>query len=167
MTEADLPAVEAWLRLPHVARWWTPGTAPRGGNRQVPGADPPGKQSGHAHADGHAGQRARRLVPVVPVGRPPRRRRSHRRTRREIGIDYTIGDPAQIGKGAGAALIAALTAEIRRPHPRAGILADPDAANTASRRVLEKNGFRLVAVKPVTTEATDASMAIYRLPPPR
>jgi aminoglycoside 6'-N-acetyltransferase len=26
MTEADLPVVEAWLRLPHVARWWTPGT---------------------------------------------------------------------------------------------------------------------------------------------
>ena len=25
MTEADLPAVEAWLGLPHVARWWTPG----------------------------------------------------------------------------------------------------------------------------------------------
>jgi hypothetical protein len=57
-----------------------------------------------------------------------------------------------------------LTAEIRRPHPSAGILADPDAANTASRRVLEKNGFRLVAVKPV---ATDAPMAIYRLPPAR
>jgi hypothetical protein len=26
MTEADLRAVEAWLRLPHVARWWTPNT---------------------------------------------------------------------------------------------------------------------------------------------
>jgi hypothetical protein len=24
MTEKDLPAVEAWLRLPHVASWWTP-----------------------------------------------------------------------------------------------------------------------------------------------
>ena len=26
MTEADLPLVEAWLGLPHVARWWTPDT---------------------------------------------------------------------------------------------------------------------------------------------
>jgi GNAT acetyltransferase-like protein len=26
MTENDLPAVQAWLRLPHVARWWTPQT---------------------------------------------------------------------------------------------------------------------------------------------
>jgi hypothetical protein len=26
MTETDPPAVAAWLRLPHVARWWTPDT---------------------------------------------------------------------------------------------------------------------------------------------
>ncbi len=61
-------------------------------------------------------------------------------------------------------LIAALVTEIRRRHPGAGILADPDAANRASRRVLEKNGFRLVAVRPVATEASDAPMAISRLP---
>jgi hypothetical protein len=28
MTEDDLPAVRAWPRLPHVARWWTPQTEP-------------------------------------------------------------------------------------------------------------------------------------------
>jgi len=58
-----------------------------------------------------------------------------------------------------------LVAEIRRRHPDAAIRADPDVANTASRRVLEKNGFHLVAVRPVATEATDAPMAIYRLTP--
>ena len=26
MTETDLPLVEGWLRLPHVARWWGPDT---------------------------------------------------------------------------------------------------------------------------------------------
>jgi len=26
MTEDELPAVQAWLRLSHVARWWTPPT---------------------------------------------------------------------------------------------------------------------------------------------
>jgi len=26
MTVADLPVIESWLRLPHVARWWTPDT---------------------------------------------------------------------------------------------------------------------------------------------
>jgi RimJ/RimL family protein N-acetyltransferase len=44
-------------------------------------------------------------------------------------------------------------------------LTDPDAANMASRRVLEKNGFRLVAVRPVASEVSDAPMAIYRLSP--
>jgi RimJ/RimL family protein N-acetyltransferase len=83
----------------------------------------------------------------------------------EIGIDYAIGDRAHIGRGAGTALIATLVTEIRRRHPGAGILSTPEAANTASRRVLEKNGFLLIAVRPVITEPSDAPMAIYRLPP--
>jgi hypothetical protein len=53
--------------------------------------------------------------------------------------------------------------EIRRGHPGAGTLADPDAANMASRRVPEKNGFHLVDVRPVATEASDDPMTIYRL----
>jgi hypothetical protein len=36
-----------------------------------------------------------------------------------------------------------LVTEIRRRHPGAGILTTPEAANTASRRVLERNGFDL------------------------
>lgn len=81
----------------------------------------------------------------------------------EIGIDYTVGDPAWIGRGAGTMQIAALVAEARRDHPSAGILAAPDAANLASRRILEKNGFELVAVRRVATELADEPMAIYRL----
>jgi RimJ/RimL family protein N-acetyltransferase len=81
----------------------------------------------------------------------------------EIGIDYAIGDPAQVGRGVDTMLIAALVTGIRRCHPGAGILADPDAANMASRRVLQKNGFHLVAVRPVAIETSDAPMAIYRL----
>ncbi|HXP18237.1 MAG TPA: hypothetical protein VN840_01200 [Streptosporangiaceae bacterium] len=52
-------------------------------------------------------------------------------------------------------------------NPGAGILVGPEASNTASRRVLEKNGFELVAVRTVATEPTDAPMAIYRLPSAR
>ncbi|MBO0814466.1 MAG: GNAT family N-acetyltransferase [Actinobacteria bacterium] len=81
----------------------------------------------------------------------------------EVGIDYAIVDPAWVGRGVGTKLIAALVAEVRRHHPGSGIRTTPEAANTASRRVLEKNGFELVAVRPVATEPTDAPMAIYRL----
>jgi RimJ/RimL family protein N-acetyltransferase len=45
----------------------------------------------------------------------------------------------------------------------AGVLTAPDAANAASRRVLEKNGFELVAVRPVATEPTNAPLATNRL----
>jgi RimJ/RimL family protein N-acetyltransferase len=45
-------------------------------------------------------------------------------------------------------------------------MADPEADNSVSRRVLERNGFELVDVKPMESEATDEPMAIYRLPAP-
>jgi RimJ/RimL family protein N-acetyltransferase len=60
-------------------------------------------------------------------------------------------------------MVAALVAEARRHHPSAGVVAAAAAANAASRRVLEKNGFELVAVRPVATEPSDIPMAIYQL----
>lgn len=163
MTEADLPAVEAWLRLPHVARWWTQDTtaeAEIGTYRERVRQDT--RPATHMLIV---------TLDSIPVGwcqwyrwaDYPADARAIGARDGEIGIDYAIGDPAQVGRGVGTTLIAALVTEIRRQHPGAGILTDPDAANTASRRVLEKNGFHLVAVRPVASEATDAPMAIYRL----
>lgn len=162
MTEADLSPVEAWLRLPHVARWWTADTTAEAETakyreRVRPGATP-----------------AAHMLTVTLDGTPvgwcqwyrwadyPGDAEAVGARDGDIGIDYAIGDPARTGRGTGTTLIAVLVAEIRRRHPGAAILADPDAANTASRRVLEKNSFHLVAVRPV---ATDAPMAIYRLTP--
>jgi RimJ/RimL family protein N-acetyltransferase len=45
------------------------------------------------------------------------------------------------------------------------VIADPEASNTASRRVLEKNGFRLLDERSLASEPTAAPMAIYRLAP--
>jgi hypothetical protein len=61
-------------------------------------------------------------------------------------------------------LIAVLVTLVRTARPDCGVMADPDARNTASRRVLERNGFELVAVKTVDSEPADEPMAIYRLP---
>ncbi len=83
----------------------------------------------------------------------------------DIGIDYAIGDPARWGLGLGTALIDELVSSIRRHHRRAGIVADPEASNVASRRVLEKNGFELLGVRLVASEPSPAPMAIYRLRP--
>jgi GNAT superfamily N-acetyltransferase len=82
----------------------------------------------------------------------------------DIGVDYAIGEPTCVGRGLGTLLVAALVTLVRAEHPDVAFVSDPDAANAASRRVLEKNGFRLLAVKALASEPTDDPMAIYRLP---
>jgi len=164
MTVVDLAIVEAWLTLPHVARWWTPDTT---------AAEVIGKYRSRI---GGEGDTATVMLTVVKDGdligwcqwyrwaEYPAEATAMEALDGEVGIDYAIGDPARVGRGVGTELIAALVTHVRRQQPGAGLLADPDAANIASRRVLEKNGFRLVAVRPVATEANDRPMAIYRLP---
>ncbi len=82
----------------------------------------------------------------------------------DAGIDYAIGEARDRGRGLGKALVAALVAHVRERHPGAGVIADPDAANAASRTVLERNGFLLLDERPVPSERTPSAMAIYRLP---
>ena len=84
---------------------------------------------------------------------------------REAGIDYAIGDPTAVGHGIGTELVAALVYEVCRCTAPVGLLVAPDATNTASRRVLEKNAFRLGAIRPVATEPNQAPMAIYHSHP--
>jgi RimJ/RimL family protein N-acetyltransferase len=164
MSEEDLPAVEAWLRLPHVARWWTPDTTAeeeiaRYRQRISPQARPATIMLMVTQDGASIGWCQWYRWADYPAAAAAMGARDG-----EAGIDYAIGDPAWVGRGVGTGLIAALVTEIRRHHPGAGILVDPDAANTPSRRVLEKNGFELVAVRPVATEPSDTPMAIYRLP---
>ena len=165
MASDDLASVRAWLDLTHVARWWLPETtaeAEIAEYRARLGSQSP----------------ATTMLTVtwddVPVGwcqwyrwaDDPAEAAAMGALEGEAGIDYAIGDPAFNGRGVGTALIAALVARVRRSHPAAGVLTDPEAANTASRRVLEKNGFELVAVRPVAAEPHNRPMAIYRLPGP-
>lgn len=82
----------------------------------------------------------------------------------DVGIDYAIGDAHHRGRGIGTLLIGALVAHVRRRHPGCGVVADPEAANVASRRVLERNGFGLVDERVVPSERSPSVMAIYRLP---
>jgi aminoglycoside 6'-N-acetyltransferase len=164
MREDDLPAVEAWLRRPHVARWWTPETTAEAVIAQ--------------YLQRIRGERdTQTILLIVTEGGGaigwcqwyrwadyPAEAAAMEARDREIGIDYAIGDPSRIGRGLGSRLIAALVTEVRRSVPGAGLLVGPEAENSASRRVLEKNGFKLVAVRPVETEPNDRPIAIYRLP---
>ena len=133
MTNADLAQVEAWLREPHVARWWASGTTVEAQmekyRRRVAEEDT-----------------ATVILMVTEDGRPVgwcQWYRWHRHPeaadaigalRGEVGVDYAIGELGAIGRGLGTEMIAALVAEVRRYHPGAGVLVDPEAANRASRR---------------------------------
>jgi RimJ/RimL family protein N-acetyltransferase len=161
MELADLDLVEMWLRDAHVARWYLAGTAIEDEledlRQCVLGAQRthPLVVAGEGRAIGWCQWYLCSDYPDHAAGVQARPG--------DIGLDYAIGDPMSTGRGLGTALIAALVAYIRGHHPQAGLIADPEASNVASRTVLEKNGFRLVQERPVASEGTDATMAIYRL----
>ncbi len=163
MRSSDLELVRRWLAEPHVARWYLTESTVEAEIDEL-------RRCVAAIEQTHALLVLERNRPIgwcqwylcseypdheVAVGAAPG----------DVGIDYAIGDRTRTGRGVGTALIAALVAHVRHEYPGAGVIADPEAANVASRRVLEKNGFRLQREGPVDSEPTDAVMAIYRLAP--
>ena len=69
------------------------------------------------------------------------------------GIDYLIGAPELCGHGLGTAVISSFCDVVFDLYPQiSGIASVPQAANAPSRRVLEKNGFRLVDVRLVESD---------------
>ena len=156
MTEADLPTVAGWLAEPHVARWWTPDTTVEA---QL-----------STYRERINGSGATTMLMASVEGRPvgwaqwyrwadhPAAAQAMEASDGEAGIDYAIGDPTAVGYGLGLLADAALVHEVRRCTGPIGLLVAPDATNTASRRVLEKNGFQLVDIRPVATEPNQAPM---------
>jgi aminoglycoside 6'-N-acetyltransferase len=62
-----------------------------------------------------------------------------------VTIDYLIADPRETGQGIGTAVIGAIVADTWTTYPTApAIIVGVVADNTATRRALEKAGFRRV-----------------------
>lgn len=158
----DLALVARWLAEPHVARWYLAGSTLERELADVR-ASVEGEQAVHVLLV---------LDDDVPVGwcqwylcaDDPEWAAEVGASAGDVGIDYAIGEPAAVARGAGTQLVAALVGTARAAQPGCGVVADPEAGNVASRRVLEKNGFDLMAVTSMAAEPTDDLMAIYRLP---
>jgi aminoglycoside 6'-N-acetyltransferase len=161
MTSEDLLTVSRWIREAHVERWFLPDT------------------TAAAELEKYRQRVNDPFSPtimcmVVLQGRPvgwcqwyrwgdfPAAAVSVGAAAAEIGADYAIGDPGSVGLGVGTAMIASLVDRVHQHYPRAGLVIAPEADNWPSRRVLEKNRFALVDVRPVITEPHDRPMAIYR-----
>jgi len=161
MTMADLGVFERWLHEPHFARWFLPDStieAELASNRSAIRGDEPTAVliAGLDGADIGWCQWYRWWdyeEEAVEYGALPG----------EVGIDYGIGEPERIGHGIGTRLIAALLAHLRDAAPDASILVGPSAANVASCRVLEKNGFSLVDIRSMPGEPNASPLALYRL----
>ncbi len=163
MEIGDLPLVSRWLSAPHVARWWLAGTSVErevDDLRQSVTGMQPVHQLLVVSDDEPVGWCQWYLCWHEPawaadVGAAPR----------DVGIDYAIGEATKVGRGMGTALVARLVELVQTIHPGCGVIAGPDERNAASRRVLEKNGFELVRVAALPSEATDDPVAIYRMVP--
>jgi aminoglycoside 6'-N-acetyltransferase len=164
MTAADLPLMCRWLGAAHVHQWWHDSAEPAAVSAEylpcIEGVEP-----------------SRPLIAELPTG-PVAFVQWYRWADYpdyaarigagpdEAGFDYLIGEEACCGHGLGTRLIAALMRLIREQEPSiGGVVVDPEQANTASRRVLEKNGLRLVAVKQIDDPDGHpvGPSAIYRL----
>ena len=161
----DLSLVEAWLADPEVARWFLAGSTIKTEveelHRCVMG-DEPTEALIVVERDRPIGWCQWYFCRNYPehaggVGAGPA----------DVGIDYAIGESGGRGRGRGTLLVGALVTYIRSRHPNAAFFADPEASNVASRRVLEKNGFRLLAERSLPSEPTQSIMAIYQLSPTR
>ena len=170
MAPGDLEFVARWLEEPHVVRWWLPDTTAAAEleelNNRLSGTTDRSTQTLTIVEQSAEGERARPIgwCQWYPYDAYPAEADAVGAHPGDCGIDYVIGEPGAVGRGLGTQLIALLVAEVRRHHPACGVIVDPDASNVASRRVLERNGFTLIAVRPVATEPGDNPMAIYRLP---
>ncbi len=161
MGSDDLSLVAAWLADPEVARWFLVGStiaAEIEDLRRCVMGDEPTEALIVLDGDRPIGWCQWYLCQNYPehavgVGAGPA----------DVGIDYAIGEPGRRGRGQGTVLVGSLVTYIRGRHPDAAVFADPEASNLASRRVLENNGFRLLAERPLPSEPTQSIMAIYRL----
>jgi len=143
MTRDDLSLLARWLESPHVHEWWREPFSPDAVEAEygptIDGTDPTkvfvisvdGRLVGiiqrYRNADNPEWAAA---MAVVSGGDAA------------ASIDFLIGEPDAVGRGVGAAAIAAFTPMVFDAYPEvSAVLAAPQQANVASWRALEKAGF--------------------------
>jgi aminoglycoside 6'-N-acetyltransferase len=169
LTESDLPLLHRWLNEPGVAPWWSSEDLSFEGvveehTKSIRGEEPldeyivdlDGRPFGwiqtYAVADDPDYAEVIAAIGVAVDGL--------------AGVDYSIGDPNNRGRGLGVRMIGAFLDEVVfGEHPTwVRACAGPDPANGRSVRVLEKAGFRF-AGDIVTEDGPEHLMVIDRTIP--
>lgn len=131
----DAETVASFLAAPHVARWWTGGT--EDGLLALHEERPVGLAQWHRWDD----RAQERDALGIPGG--------------TVGLAVLIGHAHDCERGLGTELVATLLERL----PSTPVWAAPAEGNEPGRRVLENNGFELMAVKTVAA----APVALYAL----
>lgn len=148
ITRADYPLVSAWLRQPHVQRWWCDDPAPEAVEAEyggvIDGAE--AAQVFIAHREG----RPVGLVQCFALSDYPQYVDDIARWTevppRAWSLDYFIGEPDALRRGWGTELVGQLTDRIWAQAPDAtAVIVPVHADNRASWRVLERVGYRRAA----------------------
>ena len=145
LTRSDFPQLRAWLESPHVARWWNHQTTPEALEADfgpsLDGADP--AELFVALADGRACGYLQRYSYANNLGYLAELRTVIEMPSDAYSIDYFIGEAAMLRRGWGTAMIrAGLNALWRDKLAVPAVIVPVSAANIASRRLLERAGFR-------------------------
>lgn len=157
VTEDDVEVLVEFFAAPHVARWWREEATVEAVSAK--------------YASVFTGDDATVLLLALLEGRPIGLGQHYLWSTQEaeayglpagaVGIDYLLGHAHDCDRGLGTRLVAALIAAA----PPGDIWVTPEEANGPSCRVLDKNGFELMAVKQchVPDEPWAGPTAIYRL----
>jgi RimJ/RimL family protein N-acetyltransferase len=164
MAEDDLPLVVEWMARPHVDRWW----------HEVFDLDAMRAKYLPRLAGVEPTFMLTVLADGVPIGLAQwyrwddyaEDRDNYRIGVGELGIDYAIGELSACGHGAGTAMVGLLVELLGALDGGAvAVAVTPEAANSASRRILEKNGFALVDVfqtRHLDGRTPEGPTALYR-----
>lgn len=156
---ADLPMLHGWLARPHWTEWWgeAPTMAEVEAEYGVWIADPSKVQPHIALLDGVPFGYIQSYVAMGSGGgwwegeTDPGVR----------GIDQSIADAAQLGRGLGTAMVKAFVARLFTDPQVTHIQTDPDPRNARAIRCYEKAGFRAVG-EVLTPDGTALLMVCRR-----
>ncbi|EJL78467.1 acetyltransferase, ribosomal protein N-acetylase [Polaromonas sp. CF318] len=139
---ADLPMLHGWLARPHWTEWWGPGPTLAEVEAEY-GAwinDPRQVQPHIALLDGRPFAYIQSYV-AMGSGDGWWENETDPGVR---GIDQSIADAAQLGRGLGTAMVKAFVARLLADPQVTHIQTDPDPRNARAIRCYEKAGFRVV-----------------------
>jgi len=142
LAHADLPLLHAWLGRPHWTEWW----GPAGTLDEVQAeygawiADPRQVQPHIALLDGRPLGYIQSYV-AMGSGEGWWEDETDPGVR---GIDQSIADAADLGRGLGTQMVTAFVARLFRDPAVTRVQTDPDPRNARAIRCYEKAGFRAV-----------------------